>query len=200
MELHVHTGQPRTDEMLTAALTLWESTIPILRTAGAVVVTSADLLAEATPPEADLYIVCCRGEERPVSPANGVWVPMPVSLPQLEKALAEYTPAVPQPEIAAVDSSAETAAPALTLSPEEWLVGLGKDTVRLTETEFALLEILYAHRGQIVSKETLRNALWPEGVAGNVCEVHMTHLRKKLSSLLGEGALVGVRGKGYILH
>ncbi len=196
MELHVHTGQPHTDGLLTAALTLWETTIPILRQAGAVVVTSDTLLSEGNLPEADLVLVCYSGEERTGTLDHGIWVSLPVSLPMLEKALAEYTPALPQPTL----PLAGPTSPALTLVPEEWLVRLGKDTVRLTETEFGLLELLHNRRGQIVSKEELRSALWPEGVVGNVCEVHMTHLRQKLSALVGEGVLVSVRGKGYILH
>ncbi len=196
MELHVHTGQPHTDEMLTAALALWENTIPVLRTAGSVVVTSADLLTEETLPAADLLVICHDGEEQNTAFPHALWVPMPVSLPQLEKALAEYTS--PQPTLPLADAT--PGSPALTLISDGWLVQLGTDTVRLTETEFGLLELLYSRRGQIVSKEDLRSALWPEGATGNVCEVHMTHLRKKLSALVGEGVLVSVRGKGYILH
>ncbi len=204
MELYVHTGKALTDGMLTAALRLWENTIPVLRAAATVVVTSEDLLPLEALPEGDLVIVCLAGEERvsslPSRYKDAIWIPMPVSLPLLEKALTEYAHVSPPPEACPEAAQAAQHSPALHLSSDGWLVQLGKETVRLTETEFALLELLYTRRGQIVSKEELRSAVWPEGVSGNVCEVHMTHLRKKLAALLGEGVLVSVRGKGYLLH
>ncbi|MBQ4605089.1 MAG: winged helix-turn-helix transcriptional regulator, partial [Clostridia bacterium] len=79
-------------------------------------------------------------------------------------------------------------------------VRCGTDTVRLTDKEYRLLTILYEHQGEAVDKGTLVAAVWPDGVEGNVCEVNMTHLRRKLTPLLGDGAIGSIRGKGYILR
>ena len=51
-----------------------------------------------------------------------------------------------------------------------------------------------------MDKATLIAAVWPEGISGNVCEVNMTHLRQKLIPFLGDGAIISIRGKGYILR
>ncbi len=201
MELYVHTNEPTMDALLTAALSLWETTIPVLRTTGTVYVTTDTTLTPETMPAAELVIVYCTGEGRSVSGLSEesvpvLTLPVPVSLPVLERALIGLThksihePATTVPQ--------ETTL--LTLVPGENLVQVGDDSVRLTEREFALLSVLVKHRGQLVPKEELKKTVWTEETTGNVCEVHMAHLRQKLSALLGNGILVSVRGKGYILR
>ena len=73
---------------------------------------------------------------------------------------------------------------------------LGKP-VPLTPAETALLECLYAHRGEAVSREELATLL--EG-GGNSVEVYICKLRAKIEKPLGRRMILTVRGKGYRLE
>lgn len=67
--------------------------------------------------------------------------------------------------------------------------------VALTTREFALLEYLLRHAGQVVSKGQLRDHVWDAAATDglNVVEVYIAYLRKKL----GPGVVETVRGAGY---
>lgn len=75
----------------------------------------------------------------------------------------------------------------------------GRKSVFLTEKEYALFQILHAHIGEVVAKETLTRLLWKKG-NNNACQVYVAYLRGKLEQIAGPGALTSVRGRGYILR
>ena len=83
----------------------------------------------------------------------------------------------------------------LRISPDTMEVWRGDQTVALSRREFALLLELASHRGRVMTRERLEQALygWQEDVESNVLEVHIHHLRKKLGSEL----IRTVRGVGY---
>lgn len=75
-------------------------------------------------------------------------------------------------------------------------------TVKLTVKEFKLLEALLSGNGSCVTREKLLSAVWSASASpaeSNKTDVYISYLRKKLSSILGEGVLSSVRKKGYIL-
>lgn len=73
-------------------------------------------------------------------------------------------------------------------------------TIRLTEQEFRLFEYLYSRQGEVVSRRELRDALWSDAEEGtNVTDVYISYLRRKLRPFFGEGALLTIRGRGYVL-
>ena len=81
---------------------------------------------------------------------------------------------------------------------------LGDDELDLTQREWALLSLLVANAGQVVSREDVLNAWQSEpgdasgGVASNALEVYVHRLRRKLAdSGLG---IRNVRGLGYLLE
>ena len=69
--------------------------------------------------------------------------------------------------------------------------------VELTTREFALLEYLVRHAGEVVSKGELRDHVWDAAATDglNVVEVYIAYLRKKL----GPDLVETVRGAGYRL-
>ena len=69
--------------------------------------------------------------------------------------------------------------------------------VELTAREFALLETLLRHAGQVLSREQLLSHVWGYDFdpGSNVVDVYVRYLRKKL----GDGAVETVRGMGYRL-
>ena len=72
---------------------------------------------------------------------------------------------------------------------------VGERNVELTAREFAMLETLRRHSGQVLTREQLLSHVWGYDYdpGSNVVDVYIGYLRRKL----GEGALETVRGMGY---
>jgi DNA-binding response OmpR family regulator len=86
---------------------------------------------------------------------------------------------------------------ALTLDPVKHVVHFRGAEVALSMREYALLEALMKHPGALVPRDKLMDALygWDAELASNAIEVHLHHLRRKLSPEL----ILNVRGVGYRL-
>ncbi len=69
--------------------------------------------------------------------------------------------------------------------------------VALTPREFAILEYLALHRGEVVSRSTLYEHLFDESedTLSNLLDVHVFSIRKKL----GADVIVTRRGQGYLV-
>ncbi len=74
--------------------------------------------------------------------------------------------------------------------------------IELTGKEFAVLEFLMRHRGQVVSKAEILAHVWDFHFDGdqNVVEVHMSALRRKIDIEGERSAVATVRGVGYRLN
>lgn len=75
---------------------------------------------------------------------------------------------------------------------------VGERMVELTAREFALLENLLRHAGQVLSREQLLSHVWGYDFdpGSNVVDVYIRYLRKKL----GADVVETVRGMGYRLR
>lgn len=73
---------------------------------------------------------------------------------------------------------------------------LNGQPVPLSPSEAALLRLLLSHAGECVPKEEI-DRLWKG--SGNMTEVYIRYLRKKLDEPTGLRLIRTVRGKGYIL-
>lgn len=81
-------------------------------------------------------------------------------------------------------------------------VSRGDRSLRLTRTEFAILETFLRHPRLVLSRTTMFRQVWGYdfGVGSNGLDVHMSYLRRKLEAD-GETRLVHtVRGVGYVLR
>ncbi|GGM34520.1 response regulator transcription factor [Microbacterium saperdae] len=89
----------------------------------------------------------------------------------------------------------------LRLDPAAHRVWRGETPVPLTAREFAVLEYLLRHRGQVLSKRALIEGVWDDDFDGdpNIVEVYVGHLRRKLDKPFGREAIETVRGAGYRL-
>ncbi|SHK18740.1 DNA-binding response regulator, OmpR family, contains REC and winged-helix (wHTH) domain [Nocardiopsis flavescens] len=76
-------------------------------------------------------------------------------------------------------------------------VAVDGDTVDLTAREFALLELLMRHPGQVLSRQQMLSHVWGYDYdpGSNVVDVFVRALRRKV----GAGRIVTVRGMGYRL-
>lgn len=86
----------------------------------------------------------------------------------------------------------------LTIKPATHEVIFDGNPIILSSKEFALLLALAERPGLVLSRAQLEEKLynWDTSIGSNAIEVHIHHLRKKLS----EGAIKTVRGVGYILE
>lgn len=75
----------------------------------------------------------------------------------------------------------------------------GDVKVDLPSREFALLEYLMRHAGQVLTREQMLDAIWGFGFDGssNVVDVYIGYLRRKLDSPGQTSAIETVRGAGY---
>lgn len=75
----------------------------------------------------------------------------------------------------------------------------GEEAIDLTRTEYELLSVLVKHRGQVLSKTQLLDAVWGfDAYDTNLVQVHMSALRRKLGAK-GSRLVHTVRGVGYVV-
>jgi DNA-binding response OmpR family regulator len=71
----------------------------------------------------------------------------------------------------------------------------------LTPKEYAILEILMRHAGEVVSRMLLAEHIWKADAVGieNLIDVHIGNLRKKIDPLGVRPLIQTVRGRGFRL-
>ncbi len=74
--------------------------------------------------------------------------------------------------------------------------------VELTAREFALLEFLMRHAGEVMGRTQILEHVWDYNYDGvsNVVNVYVGYLRKKLEEPFGRPLIRAVRGVGYVLE
>jgi two-component system OmpR family response regulator len=89
----------------------------------------------------------------------------------------------------------------LVVDPAAHRVTRGDTAIELTAKEFALLEYLARHRGAVLSRDQLIEAVWDESYRGdsNLVDVYVRRLRDKIDRPFGRDSLATVRGVGYRL-
>ncbi len=88
----------------------------------------------------------------------------------------------------------------LTLDPATRMAFRGGDEIRLSATEYSLLEYLMRHAGQTLPRSTILDHVWQYDFAGNdnVLDVYIGYLRAKIDR--GREPLIHTaRGVGYRL-
>lgn len=89
----------------------------------------------------------------------------------------------------------------LTLDPATRAVMRDGTPIELTSKEFALLEYLMRHAGEVLSRTALLEHVWDFAFAGdsNVVDVYIRYLRQKIDRPFGVDSIRTVRGAGYRL-
>ena len=90
----------------------------------------------------------------------------------------------------------------LELDPMRRTVRRGGQPLRLLPREFALLEYMMRHRGQVVTRTMLLENVWDYHFdpQTNVVDVHVSRLRAKVDRPFPEPLIETVRGVGYRLR
>lgn len=83
------------------------------------------------------------------------------------------------------------------IDPANRLVTVEGKTVVVSAREWAILELLLARPGSVLSRKQLEERLygWKDGVSSNAVEVHIHSLRRKI----GVELIQNVRGVGYTI-
>ena len=73
--------------------------------------------------------------------------------------------------------------------------------VELTSTEYALLEYLMFHAGEVVTRTMISEHVWNDDFDSfsNVINVYINHLRKKVDDGFDKKLIHSIRGTGYVL-
>ena len=90
----------------------------------------------------------------------------------------------------------------LELDPLAHEVRRAGEAIRLSRTEFELLEVFLQHPGQVLSHAQLFERVWGDDVcsSSNALCVYMGYLRRKTEACGGARLLHTVRGVGYVLR
>ncbi len=89
----------------------------------------------------------------------------------------------------------------LALDPATHRVTRREVEIGLTPKEFAILEILMRHAGEVVTRSRIGAAVWeadPEDLT-NLVDVHVSHLRRKIDGGSRPPLIHTVRGRGFRL-
>jgi len=90
----------------------------------------------------------------------------------------------------------------LVLDPVARKVRRGGQDIRLTAREFALLQFLLEHQGEVVSRTQIVENVWEHDFEtfSNVVEVYIRYVRNKVDAPFGQRLIHTVRGVGYVLR
>jgi two-component system OmpR family response regulator len=90
----------------------------------------------------------------------------------------------------------------LVLDPVSRSARRGTTDLELTTKEFALLEFLMRHPGEVLSRERILDHVWDDeyDASSNVIDVHLKNLRRKVDGTDGPSLFRTVRGVGYCLR
>lgn len=93
--------------------------------------------------------------------------------------------------------SAQAAPKRISLNREKGIVMIDGVSVRVSQRERSLLELLIRERGNAVSRERLGETVGDAGT--NKVDVYICYLRRKFEAAVGAPLIATVRGKGYCL-
>lgn len=90
----------------------------------------------------------------------------------------------------------------LTLDLLKGVISYHEDSIELTKTELKIMQILFEHAGQIVSRDTIMEALWQSEafVDDNTLSVNINRLRKELDAFSLPQLIHTKKGIGYQLY
>jgi DNA-binding response OmpR family regulator len=87
----------------------------------------------------------------------------------------------------------------LTLDPATRAAARGGRQIRLSATEYALLEYLMRNAGRVLTRSMILEHVWQYSFEGNdnVLDVYISYLRRKIDKAHGQPLIHTVRGVGF---
>jgi DNA-binding response OmpR family regulator len=89
----------------------------------------------------------------------------------------------------------------LTMNLSTRTVQKGTKTIRLTRTEFSLLEMLMRNKNSILTREQIRESVWGAKFENstNIVDVYINYLRNTIDNESSQRLIRTVRGRGFVL-
>ena len=90
----------------------------------------------------------------------------------------------------------------LTIIPAQQSAFWESNKLDLTSKEFAILEYLAWHAGQVITRSMLMEHIWGSDLdrLSNVIDVYIRNIRRKIEQYTSEQLIKTIRGKGYVLE
>lgn len=90
----------------------------------------------------------------------------------------------------------------ITLDRATYILSSGKDSLKLANKEFQMLEMLMVNPGQVISADQFMDKIWgyDSEAEQNVVWVYISYIRKKLTAIGANVAIKAARGLGYSLE
>ena len=110
--------------------------------------------------------------------------------------------------LARIDALVRRAAPAevppgtLRLDPQRHAIRTDTTEVPLTPTEYRILAAIVGRPGEVVRRQTVVSAAWPDGaiVSQNTIDTYIRRVRAKLEQSGSRATIQTVRGVGFVLR
>lgn len=89
----------------------------------------------------------------------------------------------------------------ITIKPVEHIIQVNQTPIDLTAREFAVIEYLGQHHGQVITRTMLMEHVWGSDFEtfSNVVDVYIKNIRRKLKAHTKKNYIKTIRGKGYKL-
>ncbi|MBE5889854.1 MAG: response regulator transcription factor [Lachnospiraceae bacterium] len=90
----------------------------------------------------------------------------------------------------------------ITLDRATYILSSGKDSLKLANKEFQMLEMLMVNPGQVISADQFMDKIWgyDSEAEQNVVWVYISYIRKKLTAIGANVVIKAARGLGYSLE
>ncbi|HPU63599.1 MAG TPA: winged helix-turn-helix domain-containing protein, partial [Mobilitalea sp.] len=88
------------------------------------------------------------------------------------------------------------------LNLSDYSVTYNGNKLELSKNEHRILQVLFEHKGKVVSRDTLMYRLWEtdDFVDENTLTVNITRLRKKLAAIGINDLIITKKGLGYMVE
>ncbi len=90
----------------------------------------------------------------------------------------------------------------ITLDRATYILSSGKESLKLANKEFQMLEMLMVNPGQVISADQFMDKIWgyDSEAEQNVVWVYISYIRKKLTAIGATVSIKAARGLGYSLE
>ena len=142
-------------------------------------------------------VLCPSDESRASVGRRYAAVRCPLQFSRLSEAVRLVTSDVREDEHPAVAEKTDTPS----LSRETRAVSYHREEVVLSPREYDLIEYFMSRPNETVTRRELCENVWHGEVTEetNAVDVYVSYLRRRIEPLFGKGAIVSVRGEGYML-
>ena len=120
----------------------------------------------------------------------------------IEELLARIRVALKKHRADTAQSTGARSAGKLHMEPASYSAGYGDEAISLTKKEFDLLNYLWQHENNAVTRDDLLTNVWGYEFTGdtNIVDVYIRYLRQKIDDRFGIKTIHTIRAVGYMFR